>query len=254
MWNLVNLLNTFLRHSLRIFSFSRFSSSTFFVVFWRFVQSIQTNCASPACYIAKHSAKLGQKIEECLIHSSQPGLYTFILLPCNVPAARQIGSGVALRLGQGELRQQGLQLRLGGAAHRGALLQHAARKSDTRRLQPQLFGYRAHLQGQLAACLSTICRAAASPCSAAAPTSGASAATLPLAETRCVDLADQLPGRRQPAAPRTLHRAARWAMRPSSARTTAARASRPRAKPPPSSSIRLPQPPLRASRPSVLWP
>ena len=42
MWNLVNLLNTFLRHSLRILSFSR-NSCTFFVVFLRFVQSIRAN-------------------------------------------------------------------------------------------------------------------------------------------------------------------------------------------------------------------
>ena len=42
MWNLVNLLNTFLRHSLRILSFSR-NSCTFFVVFGRFVQSICAN-------------------------------------------------------------------------------------------------------------------------------------------------------------------------------------------------------------------
>lgn len=87
-WNLVNLLNTFLRHSLRILSFSR-NSCTFFVVFCVLCNPFaQMNCANSTCYMAKRSAKFGQKIEECLIHSSQPGLCTFILLPYNVPAER----------------------------------------------------------------------------------------------------------------------------------------------------------------------
>ena len=86
------------------------------------------------------------------MHSSQPGSYTlfFCLATCQQHGT---GSGVALRLGQGELRQQGLQLRLSGAAHRGALLQHAARKAIRADCSPSFSATGRTSRDQLAACL-----------------------------------------------------------------------------------------------------